>query len=94
MATTKFFNGTTELRGGLWGIRKAEFAAKYPGVKGLALDSFEMAVIRDEHGNEFPVTRRILRKANPSNHECDARCRNAKGFNCECSCGGKFHGAG
>lgn len=27
-------------------------------------------------------------------HVCDARCINAIGPNCECSCGGKNHGAG
>ncbi len=25
--------------------------------------------------------------------KCDARCTGAKGHNCECSCGGKNHGA-
>ena len=25
---------------------------------------------------------------------CDARCTNARGHNCECSCGGENHGAG
>lgn len=29
-----------------------------------------------------------------SQHACDARCTEAKGFRCECSCGGKNHGAG
>jgi len=41
----------------------------------------------------LPVTRVIFRKANPSNHKCDARCLNATGQQCECSCGGKNHGA-
>jgi hypothetical protein len=27
-------------------------------------------------------------------HKCDARCTEAKGFRCECSCGGKNHGQG
>jgi hypothetical protein len=27
-------------------------------------------------------------------HECDARCLNAKGHNCTCSCGGINHGRG
>jgi hypothetical protein len=40
------------------------------------------------------ATRAIERKSNPSNHTCDARCLNARGFKCECSCGGKNHGAG
>lgn len=30
-------------------------------------------------------------KARLSAHKCDARCTNAKGHNCECSCGGKNH---
>ena len=40
------------------------------------------------------ATRMIERKANASNHKCDARCLNARGFKCECECGGKNHGAG
>lgn len=28
-----------------------------------------------------------------ADHKCDARCINAKGPNCECSCGGHNHGA-
>ena len=27
-------------------------------------------------------------------HKCDGWCLNATGHNCECSCGGKNHGAG
>jgi hypothetical protein len=38
--------------------------------------------------------RKIERKRNPSNHKCDARCMSATGFLCECSSGGKNHGAG
>lgn len=30
---------------------------------------------------------------NPS-VKCDARCTHAKGFSCECSCGGENHGKG
>jgi hypothetical protein len=45
-------------------------------------------------GRRVQVERAITRKSNPSNHKCDARCLNATGFNCECSCGGKNHGAG
>ncbi len=45
-------------------------------------------------GQMVPATRAIERKSNPSMHKCDARCLNATGFRCECSCGGKNHGAG
>jgi len=29
-----------------------------------------------------------------TDHVCDARCTEAKGFQCECACGGKNHGQG
>lgn len=40
----------------------------------------------------LPATRRIEYKKFPSLHKCDARCQNAKGHTCECSCGGANHG--
>jgi len=33
-------------------------------------------------------------KARITTHVCSATCRNAKGPNCDCSCGGAHHGAG
>lgn len=45
-------------------------------------------------GQRITATRMIERKSNPSNHKCDARCEDAKGFKCECACGGKNHGKG
>ena len=29
-----------------------------------------------------------------TDHKCDAKCLNSKGHICECSCGGRNHGAG
>lgn len=42
------------------------------------------------------VTRRdgVTIHAKHSTHRCDARCLYATGKLCECSCGGKNHGAG
>jgi hypothetical protein len=42
------------------------------------------------------ATRVVIRKNNPSMHECDARCMNATGrtMQCECSCMGRNHGKG
>lgn len=37
--------------------------------------------------------RQIERPSSPSNHLCDGRCMSARGGKCECSCGGKNHGA-
>jgi hypothetical protein len=42
----------------------------------------------------LPITRTIRYKKRPSLHTCDARCRMAKGHDCECACGGKYHGHG
>jgi hypothetical protein len=41
-----------------------------------------------------PVARTIDYARRPSLHKCDARCTNAKGHKCECSCGGANHGRG
>lgn len=45
-------------------------------------------------GTTLTCSRKIEFKRNPSLHKCDARCLNAKGHQCECSCGGKNHGKG
>lgn len=37
----------------------------------------------------FPVHGKFSAK-----HECNAKCLSSHGFICECSCGGKNHGAG
>lgn len=98
MANFKFFadlNGETiPLHGNILGIKNAEFAAKYPGLKGRRFDSFEMQAMYGPDNQLYPVTRVIEFKSNPSRHECDARCLHAKGriMKCECSCGGKNHG--
>lgn len=89
---TKYFSGTTEGKG-LQPMDNARFKALFGDAKGRRCDSFSMYVTFDDTGKPMPVTRTIFRKANPSNHKCDSRCRSAKGHNCECSCGGKFHGA-
>ena len=44
-------------------------------------------------GRRVPATRKVQIKANPSRHECNARCMGASGKSaCECSCGGTNHG--
>lgn len=57
-------------------------------------DSFSVAVGTAPDGTKREADRLIFRKAAPSNHKCGARCRHAKGRDCECECGGQFHGAG
>lgn len=46
------------------------------------------------NGVHVPVDRVINYKRAPSLHVCDARCQNARGHICECSCGGLNHGRG
>jgi len=45
-------------------------------------------------GRRHASARRIYFSASPSEHVCNAKCMGATGSNCECSCGGKNHGAG
>ena len=101
MARIKYFSDnygkTTELAK-IYGMRNAEFAARFPGVKGRRRDGIEMAVGFAEgatRADVLPVTRVIEYRASPSRHECNARCVNASGriMKCECACGGKNHGA-
>jgi len=98
----KYFSGTTEIFS-ITSMDNKQFSASFPGVRGRKYDGYSMLVGFDAEADisdrmrrigAKPVTRVIYRKSNPSNHKCDARCRNAKGHNCECSCGGQFHGAG
>lgn len=104
MATFKYFNGTEELFnvtsmdnkkvvtlfGALIGKKYDSFSRWVGFVAGAGTTNSERA-----HGiGAKPVTRIIEFKSRPSLHKCDARCRNAKGNCCECSCGGKHHGAG
>lgn len=95
MATIKYFSGTTELTG-VHGIDTAKFLS-IGGVKSKhnRYDSFNRKVGHPKSGPDaiLPVTRMIEYKSNPSLHKCDARCQNATGHVCECSCGGEFHGA-
>ncbi len=110
MAITKYFsdvNGTTVELKSAHPLDNKKFEVAFPGVKGKRWDSFSRMVgdpidfvtTFDREASVWthdyrPVTRVISRKSNPSNHKCDARCMNAKGSNCECSCGGDNHGAG
>ena len=57
-------------------------------------DSFKRLVGKDAQGNLYPVQRKINYSKHPSLHKCDGRCVNARGGNCECSCGGVNHGIG
>lgn len=93
MATVKYFAGTQEVQSPFY-MRNADFEQEFPGVKGVRVDGYGKYVAHLDGSALAAVTRVIFRKANPSMHKCDARCRHAKGRNCECSCGGQFHGAG
>lgn len=76
-------------------MNNAWFARVYAGVKAIKFDGFQKLAGKSEDGRMLPVTRKIEYKANPSLHECDARCMSGKHTGkCECRCGGKNHGAG
>lgn len=85
-------------------MRNAEFAARFPGVKGRRADGYTMWVGLPDGGrvrfvgdtaDYLPVTRAITYKNFPSRHQCNAKCLGGKvNGTCECQCGGKNHGAG
>src|SRR5437868_697702 len=45
-----------------------------------------------ERHKVFPL--RQIKGTYSESHKCDARCLNAKGHDCTCSCGGANHGRG
>ena len=75
--------------------RRWAYEHKYaPSSTGRTIrDGAMIAVGAAADGRRFEADRVIYRKTNPSNHTCDARCQSARGNSCECSCGGKYHGA-
>lgn len=89
--TMKYFSGRVEVES-YGSIDNAKFAAAFPGIKGIRNDSFTKRVGRTADKSIVPLTRIIEYKTRPSLHQCDARCLNATGRLCECSCGGKNHG--
>lgn len=100
--TVKYFSGAEQVFDAIPMATQA-FAAAFGDGKAKHYDSFSKLIgfNRDTHSCDRikyvgakPVTRVINFKSNPSLHKCDARCLNATGQQCECSCGGKNHGAG
>lgn len=90
----KYFSGDVQLVS-VQPVKNEQFIAM-GGVKskGNYYDSFSRLAGKTQDGKLLPVTRTIFYKKNPSLHVCDGRCRHAKGGNCECSCGGQYHGIG
>jgi hypothetical protein len=80
-------------------LRRSEEAARKAILKELGM----MKTTRSVRTIENPVRvemccnarlKWVMVRAKKTDHECDARCRNAKGGDCECSCGGARHGLG
>lgn len=94
-AAVKYFSGTLEVKSP-FGLDNAKFRA-IGGVptRHNRYDSFSRMAGHPATGPDavLPITRTIYFKSHPSLHKCDSRCRSAKGHDCECSCGGQFHGA-
>jgi hypothetical protein len=93
------FGGNTVELTGIYGLDNAEFAKRFPDVKGRRSDSFSKFVGYVPNSwplETLPVMRVINYKSATSQHKCDSRCIHATGrtMNCECSCGGANHGKG
>lgn len=63
---------------------------KQPGVPYLIKGK---VFARCNHGHRVFVLKQIKGTYSPD-HKCDARCLNARGTDCTCSCGGANHGRG
>lgn len=46
----------------------------------------------DSGGTEHEVARTVNYNPDGSRHKCNSSCQHATGKQCECSCGGRFHG--
>lgn len=72
------------MSGSVWHVSQDENDCWVPTVNG--------APVRECCGREVTL-RAVVGRFKPD-HKCDARCRNSKGFTCDCSCGGANHGCG
>lgn len=94
MAKALHFFGEEEIKKGITTMDREEFTRVFGKVKAVRPDYYTVLVGRNAAGELCPINRVIYRKPNPSNHKCGSKCRNAKGHDCECSCGGRYHGIG
>lgn len=94
---TKYYSGLVELKGS-YPLQREVVRAQFPTGTIKRFDSFSLMVgtVDGKYSTSsfLPVTRIIHHNAAGSLHKCDGRCLNAKRGECECSCGGKNHGAG
>lgn len=98
MSTFKYFHLDRELTH-TRPLQDKQFRQRFGYVlRGKAYDGYSKWVGFEKGATHdismLPVHRVIEFKSNPSLHKCDARCRNARGHSCECSCGGQYHGYG
>ena len=99
MATFTYFYDTAEqvieLVSGVTTMDIKVATAKWPGVRMKKSDGYSVWVGCDANGVQWPTTRKIEMKRNPSKHICNAKCLNGSCHGtCECRCGGKNHGRG
>lgn len=89
--TFKYFSGNQQVQAMHYGGKNSEWLRT---MKAKRIDSLYRMVGYPLTGPDviLPITRVIQYKKKPSLHKCDARCMNATGHNCECSCGGANHG--
>jgi hypothetical protein len=66
-------------------VSKHNYVSQTQNMIGYYLDDLANTVT-------VPVTRMVEYKSNPSKHVCGPKCRSAKGHQCECECGGQYHG--
>ncbi len=95
--TFRKWHNETELQGVVFWITPSEFE-KY-GIEKKDCKIWRGIMTPVARATEKPfeayltVTRHVAWKKTAKPHKCSAKCRSAKGHDCQCECGGKNHGA-
>lgn len=75
------------------GIEARHFSSSGHRLRGVAVRNGRLTG-HDHSNREHEVARTVAYNLDGSRHRCNSACQHAKGKDCECSCGGAFHGKG
>ena len=85
----------SEVHGPIVDCQLWQWEREMPGIRPKHIKGCGLPYLYGYQGKQRVQVVRVVAFKNhkPSLHKCGARCMNSTGPNCECSCGGKNHGA-